>query len=78
MLTPRCKPTAASGQSGALAPIGSTGKLCEARCSLRERCRRLWCAQRMRAELGALSDPELKDIGLFRGDIGRVALENYR
>jgi uncharacterized protein YjiS (DUF1127 family) len=77
MLTSTGKLTAAAVQSGTLAP-GCTGKPCEARCSLREACRRLWRAQRTRAELSALSDPEFKDIGLFRGDIGRMAVENYR
>lgn len=65
-------------RSGALAPGVCAGKPCEARFSLRETCRQLWLAQRTRAELGALSDPELRDIGLFRGDIERVAVENYR
>jgi uncharacterized protein YjiS (DUF1127 family) len=45
---------------------------------LRETCRRLWLARRTRTELSALSEPELNDIGLFRGDIERVAAENYR
>jgi uncharacterized protein YjiS (DUF1127 family) len=47
-------------------------------CALREACRRFWRSERTRAELSALSDPELKDMGLFRCDISRVAAENYR
>jgi uncharacterized protein YjiS (DUF1127 family) len=44
---------------------------------LRDICRRLWAAERTRAELGALDDVGLKDIGLYRGDIARVAVENF-
>ncbi len=40
--------------------------------------RRMLLAQRTRNELGALTDVELKDIGLFRGEIDRAAVENWR
>jgi uncharacterized protein YjiS (DUF1127 family) len=56
----------------------STGTLHKVAGAVRDACRRLWRAQRTRAELSALTDPELKDIGLFRGDIGRVTIENFR
>ena len=40
--------------------------------------RQFWRAQRWRAELGAMTDVELKDIGLSRSDIGAVADGRYR
>jgi uncharacterized protein YjiS (DUF1127 family) len=61
--------SACAGQPSRLSCVG---------CALREACRRFWLAERTRAELGALSDVELKDIGLSRCDIHRVAVENYR
>jgi uncharacterized protein YjiS (DUF1127 family) len=60
------------------AATGCTGQGYDATRTLREACRHLWRARRTHAELSALSDPELRDMGLFRGDIGRVAVENYR
>ena len=47
-------------------------------CALRDACRRFWLAERTRRELSALSDIELTDIGLSRGDIPYVAAENWR
>jgi uncharacterized protein YjiS (DUF1127 family) len=47
-------------------------------CALRDVCRRFWLAERTRRELSALSDVELTDIGLSRGDIPYVAAENSR
>jgi uncharacterized protein YjiS (DUF1127 family) len=52
------------------------------RCPLLDTCRamgaRLCQARRTRTELSALSDVELRDIGLFRGDIDAVAMDNWR
>lgn len=45
--------------------------------SLRDVCRRWWQAERTRAELGVLSDVDLRDIGLTRGDIDAVANEIF-
>ena len=78
MLTSLSKLPAASAQPAPVVPAGCTERPCAAKCSLRETCRRLWLARRTRTELSALSEPELNDIGLFRGDIERVAAENYR
>jgi uncharacterized protein YjiS (DUF1127 family) len=61
--------SACAGQPSSLSCIG---------CALRDACRRFWLVERTRAELAALSDVELKDIGLSRCDINRVAVENYR
>ena len=47
-------------------------------CVLRDVCRRFWLAERTRRELSGLSDIELTDIGLSRGDIPYVAAENWR
>lgn len=41
--------------------------------TLRDACRRWWQAERTRAELGALSDVDLRDVGLTRGDIDAAA-----
>lgn len=40
--------------------------------------RRMLLAERTRNELSALDNVGLKDIGLFRGDINAVAMENWR
>lgn len=40
--------------------------------------RRFLRVQRWRAELNGMTDVELKDIGLSRGDIGAVADGRYR
>lgn len=68
----------ANERTAAAGPCAAAADIRDARWTPREAFRRLWRAQRTRAELSALSDPELKDIGLFRGYIGRVAVENYR
>ena len=68
----------ANERTAAALPFAAAGGIRNAWRALRDACRRLWRAQRTRAELSALSDPELKDIGLFRGDIGRVCVENFR
>ena len=47
-------------------------------CSLAEWVRGRWRAQRTRTELNNMTDVELKDIGLSRGEIGAVANGRYR
>lgn len=41
--------------------------------SLRDACRRWWLVERTRTELRVLSDVDLRDIGLTRGDIDAAA-----
>ena len=64
--------------------------VCEATAACRTACglgprssaatwlRRLVSAERARAELNRMTDVELKDIGLTRGEIGAVADGQYR
>lgn len=62
-----------------LAP-GAADKAEGQRCGARTAAwmRRLAEAERARRELTAMSDVELKDVGLTRGQIGTVLHENYR
>ncbi|MDO8875327.1 MAG: DUF1127 domain-containing protein [Pseudolabrys sp.] len=47
-------------------------------CSLAAWVRGRWRAERTRTELNNMTDVELKDIGLSRGEIGVVANGRYR
>jgi uncharacterized protein YjiS (DUF1127 family) len=67
--------------SAALADAGNgcARKCAQGGCPKFASClRRMLAAQRTRNELAALDDVGLKDIGLYRGDIEAVALENWR
>jgi uncharacterized protein YjiS (DUF1127 family) len=43
--------------------------------ALRDACRRFWLAERTRRELSSLTDLDLRDIGITRGDIPYVAAQ---